>query len=242
MAEDLEGTIAANSALRQENEALASLMEEVHSLAEQWQEVCARAKSQGKEKVALELQELRRQRGALQQRLKALEGGARPVEPPTEEPIVEKPAEQPVDDRAQKAKLDELNEESQVLRSQNRELKEAVAQARGAIRRRIARHSAENNALVFDNEALSELVQEVQDLAERWQRAWSRVAESTGSDRRPSIDAEVEELRSLRNHVHGRLLQLEPRPSRMLPGCALTSPAESRSPSICSPMAAPVGS
>ncbi|CAE7821036.1 unnamed protein product [Symbiodinium sp. CCMP2592] len=57
-ADQVDSTMAANSALRDENEALASLMEEVHSLAEQWQEVCARAKSHGKETVAAELQEL----------------------------------------------------------------------------------------------------------------------------------------------------------------------------------------
>ncbi|CAE7209358.1 unnamed protein product, partial [Symbiodinium necroappetens] len=231
MAADLDGTMAANSALRDENEALASLMEEVHSLAEQWQEVCARAKTHGKDTVAAELQELRGQREILQKRLKALEQGARPApEKPTDDAKQTQPT-------ARQAELETAKEESEVLRSQNRELKEAIAQARSAIRRRLDRHSAENTALVIDNEDLSGLVEEVQNLAGRWQKAWARAAETVEGERKPSIDAEIEELRSIRNHVRDRLLQLEPSPGRMMPGCALTSPATSRSPSLSSPMA-----
>eukprot|EP00439_Symbiodinium_sp_Y106_P049103 s3016_g6.t1 len=254
MAADLDSTMAANSALRDENEALASLMEEVHSLAEQWQEVCARAKSHGKEAVAAELKELRcrwepesgklafwqlpelrAQREILQKRLKALEQGARSA---PEKPIDDAKPEQ----TARQAELETAKEESEVLRSQNRELKEAIAQARSAIRRRLDRHSAENTALVIDNEDLGGLVEEVQNLAGRWQKAWARAAETVEGERKPSIDAEIEELRSIRNHVRDRLLLLEPSPGRMMPGCALTSPATSRSPSLSSPMAELVSS
>ncbi|CAE7738734.1 unnamed protein product, partial [Symbiodinium pilosum] len=123
--------MAANSALRDENEALASLMSEVHSLADQWQEVWSRAKLEGKETVAAELQELRKQREALSQRLKALEKGKRPAEEAA------KPRSESPSRKEQKVKLESLSEESQVLHSQNRELKEAIAQARAAIARRL---------------------------------------------------------------------------------------------------------
>eukprot|EP00434_Breviolum_minutum_P004798 symbB.v1.2.004228.t1/scaffold221.1/size262466/12 len=102
--------------------------------------------------------------------------------------------------------LSRAEDETEILRSQNKELKEAIQQARARICSKLEKHQAANFALKTDHEELKGLCQEAQSLTKRWQQIWDD-RKKTGAH----TEAEEEELRQLRQMLRDRISQMQSR-------------------------------
>ncbi|CAK9014667.1 Uncharacterized protein SCF082_LOCUS12420 [Durusdinium trenchii] len=143
-----EESVAANEDLKHENEALEELMEQVHDLAEDWQEVLDRKRVGEPIEEALEALRQRRQRVAA--RLAEINRGDLGPRRRRSGGSQASPVEE----------LTKATEESQVLKTQNQELKEAIQQARSMIHSKLDLHQAEHLGLKTDRQELKDLLKE----------------------------------------------------------------------------------
>lgn len=119
-----------------------------------------------------------------------------------------------------KVELKKLVVESDELKEENRQLRQAIKNARSKVKCKVIQKTSENQSLKINNQELADLLQQVRQLVDH--REELRKRELTEGPE--AVAAEIEALRDARRALRKQVQAISSSSARAVPGMALASP------------------